>query len=120
MLHRTRIWSLQAIDEAERLAYKLSNVSWTCCQAFELKGYIFANDATSADGAQEYAVLRATRDCPELIQIESITFSWCNEGQALELIKAVCAGDFDSNELGKVERIRFEATSEHGFCIHCA
>jgi len=120
MLHRTRTWSLQAIDEAERLAYKLSNVSWTCCQAFALKGYIFANDATSADGAQEYAILRATRSCPGLIQIESITFSWCTEERALELIKAVCAGDFDGNGFCQVARDRFETVSEHSFCMHCA
>lgn len=120
MLHRTRIWSLQSIDEAERLAYKLSNISWTCCQAFELKGYIFANDSTSEDGAQEYAILRATRECPELVQIESITFSWCTEERALELIKAVCSGDFDGNGLGMVARIRFETAFEHCFCIHCA
>ncbi|MEQ1830718.1 MAG: hypothetical protein ABL921_32505 [Pirellula sp.] len=120
MLHRNRTWSLQAIDGAERLACKLSHVTWTCCQAFELKGYIFANDATSADGAQEYAILRATRDCPELIQIESITFSWCTEQGAFELIKAVCAGDFDGDGFCHVARDRFQTMSEHISCGHCA
>ena len=120
MLHRNRTWSLQAIDDAERLATKLSNVTWTCCQAFVLKGYIFANDATSADGAQEYAILRATQDCLELIQIESITFSWCTEERALELIKAVCAGEFDGEGFCNVARDRFQTISEHGLCGHCA
>jgi hypothetical protein len=120
MLHRNRIWSLQAVDGIERLAFKLSNVTWTCCQAFELKGYIFANDATSADGAQEYAILRATQDCPELIQIECITFSWCTEERALELIEAVCGGDFDADGFCKVARDRFQTMSEHVSCGHCA
>ena len=34
MLHRNRIWSLQSIGSRELLAYKLSHLTWTSCQAF--------------------------------------------------------------------------------------
>ena len=119
MLHDQRIWTVQTIDEAERLAYKLSHVTWSCCQAFELGGYIFANDAMSADGAQEYAILRDSGDPDGLIQIESITFSWCTEQRALELIKRTCAGDFDAGCYGILTRCRFQTASEHLSCSHC-
>ena len=119
MLHSSRIWSLETVDLAERLAFKLSNFTWTCCQAFELSGYIFANDATSVASAQEYAVLRRSPRCPDWFQIESITFSWCNELRALELIKLACAGEFDAESFCNVTDDRFQTFTEHVSCLHC-
>jgi hypothetical protein len=59
-----------------------------------LEGYLFLNDATSADGAQEYAVIRPLPN-GEYLQIESITFSWCRAQQALDYIRQVLAGEYD-------------------------
>jgi len=52
MWHSNRSWSLQTIDSRERLAFKLAHLTWTSCQAFQVDGYIFANDSTGPDGAQ--------------------------------------------------------------------
>ncbi|MFO0941569.1 MAG: hypothetical protein U0930_12475 [Pirellulales bacterium] len=119
MLHSLRMWGVQAIEWPESLACKLTNVIWPHCRAYELKGYIFANDTSLSGGTQEYAVLKPARSGNSLTQIESITFSYCTEQSALERIEAVCSGVFDGNVLGNVERIRFEAMFEHCFCIHC-
>ena len=86
------------------LPLELQVVSGT---AFELHGYLFANDSTCADGAQEYAVLRTSVDNDSLKEIESITFSWCSERRALELIHQVCSGDSDGANYGLMERERF-------------
>ena len=95
MLHSKRIWSVTAVESSMFLAQKLTQFTWTGCQAMELQGYLFANDSTSPDGAQEYAILKPHEDGGELVQIESITFSWCKEDRALELIDQICAGKFD-------------------------
>lgn len=120
MLHSNRIWSISAVASAEELAHKLVHYSWTGCQAFQLGSYLFANDSTPADGAQEYAVLRATGDGQELVQIESITFSWCTDVKALEILHRILAGDCDSIVYATVLRSRFQSASEHGVCFLCA
>ncbi len=87
MFHKTRTWKLAQFPNVI-LADKLSNNSWTLCQGFEskVKGVLFLNDSLSEDGAQEFAVVY-TENYTECIQIESITFSWCDEKEALKLIK---------------------------------
>ena len=120
MLHSNRSWSLQTIDTRERLAYKLARLTWTSCQAFQVQGYIFANDSTGPYGAQEYAVLRPIPDELKLVQIETITFSWCSEITALELIVQACVGNFDANRFEEIARSRFQTDAEHGRCPFCA
>lgn len=73
MIHAGRIYRLTPIAEAGDLVDKLVDRSWTLCSAFALGKLIFANDAFSEDGAQEYAVIRDGR------QIESIAFSWVED-----------------------------------------
>lgn len=119
MLHNKRIWSLIAVATAEELAHKLVHYTWTGCQSFGLHGYIFANDSTSADAAQEYAVLKRFSGEQELLQIESITFSWCDEIRSLALIQQVTAGDLDSIVYGRVSCDRFQTVQEHGHCPLC-
>ena len=120
MLHNNRVWGVYPAQSAEELATKLAQFTWTCCTAFELYGYLFANDATSGDGAQEYAVLKPHRVGDDLMQIESITFSWCTEVRALSLILRVLSGDFDSMRYGVIPRSRFQASHEHAVCPMCA
>lgn len=68
MLHKTRAWSLSTVETAEELAVKLTEMTWCGCSAFKLPDapYIFVNDSTSADGAQEYAILKpdGSECCP--------------------------------------------------------
>ncbi len=120
MLHRNRIWSLQSIGTRELLAYKLAHLSWTSCQAFGLEGYIFANDSTDPEGSQEYAVLKAYGNSSHLVQIESVTFSWCSEQRSLDLVKQACIGNFDHQRFGEIARSRFQTDAEHGRCPLCA
>jgi hypothetical protein len=120
MLHKRRVWSVAKVESPEDLAEKLTQHTWCCCNAFELQGYVFANDATSADGAQEYAVVMPVSHEIDFMQIESITFSWCSREKALELIGKVVAGEFDSDRYDRVHRRHFQTPAEHGRCGHCA
>lgn len=91
MLHTRRIWTVGNIQSEEDLAALLVDHTWCTCNGFRLKGYLFLNDATCADGAQEYAVIQESTGA----QIESITFSRCSYYRALELICEIVAGRYD-------------------------
>jgi hypothetical protein len=119
MFHSQRTWSIHSVTDADWLAEQLSNYTFVSCQAFEIGSYLLANDSTCADGAQEYAILRATTE-EMLIQIESITFSWCNHEKAREYIARIISGEFDSESYDRVMRSRFQSSSDHGHCFHCA
>lgn len=120
MLHKNRVWSISHVGSADELASKLAQFTWTGCSAFQLNQFIFANDSTSSDGAQEYAVLRpsSTLDCLE--QIESITFSWCSESRSLELILEIMARHCDLASWCHVSRSQFQTSDEHRVCYLCA
>jgi len=111
MLHKSRIWGKPSrIESAADLAEKLVEHTWTPCSAFEHAGLLFLNDSTSADGAQEYAIVKGRR------QIESITFGWCDQAKALSYIERLAKG-----ELGDpytTVRVRFHR--RHDSCRHCA
>jgi hypothetical protein len=117
MLHRKRIWSIAPAESAESLAEQLTQCTWCGCNGFALGGYLFVNDATCADGAQEYGVLRKRDD--RYVQIESITFSWMTAEKALDLIRRVLAGEFDDDRYGVVDARRIETAEEHGRCHLC-
>ncbi|MGI2907155.1 hypothetical protein [Tolypothrix sp. VBCCA 56010] len=86
MLHNKRTWTINEVSSPEQLAEKLTAHTWTGCTGFKLGNLLFLNDATSGDGAQEYAVV-ALYTNNDFLQIESITFSWCSYEQALAYIK---------------------------------
>lgn len=90
MMHKDRVWCVAPVESAAELANKLSQYSWCCCCGFELGDYLWLNDATGGDGAQEYAAVRKpTADDPHHRQVESITASWCSERQMLAYIKSI-------------------------------
>jgi hypothetical protein len=96
--------------------------SWTMCTGFRWRSLLFLNDATSGDGAQEYAVIREGVDGSE--QVESLTMSW---GITLEdFAKIVEQLDADPDEywdaIAAVTRVPFEPNLNHpeGSCAHCA
>jgi len=93
MMHTNRIWCIARVATAEELAEKLTQHTWCCCSGFELNGYVWLNDATCEDGAQEYAVVRKPTDAdPQYRQVESITASWCSQEQLLRYIQDVHSG----------------------------
>jgi hypothetical protein len=119
MFHGKRTWSVGPVESAEQLAEKLTQHTWTLCTAFELAGYLFLNDSTSEDGAQEFAVVKRMPG-GTLRQVESITFGWCSETQALDYIRRSIAGEFDRADYAKTVSPRLETPEEHGRCGHCA
>jgi hypothetical protein len=119
VFHRTRRWCVTPVASAEELAEKLTEHTWTLCTAFSLGGYLFLNDATSEDGAAEFAVLKMTTAGVH-IQIESITFSWCTRERALELIRQVLAGAFDAAGMFGPVKPRLDTPEQHGRCPLCA
>lgn len=119
MLHKTRTWGLSTVESAEELADRLTKMTWCGCSAFKLPNapYLFVNDSTSADGGQEYAILKP--DGPEFVQVESITFSWCSREKALEYIEQVVAGEFDNASYALRVSARIEPAERHLPCRYC-
>ncbi len=121
MLHDQRIWCVQQAQSPEELAKWLTEHTMCCCCGFELGGYLFLNDSTSADGAQEYGVCRKTASAgvPD-VQIESITFGWCGYEQGLRYIREILAGRYDSSDFTRPVRPRLQSPTQHGRCHFCA
>lgn len=119
MMHEQRIWSVTTIESAEELARTLTESSWTLCTAFEHRGYLFLNDATGADGAQEFAVVKRLGR-GNFLQVESITFGWCTFERALDHIRDVIAGRDDANDFATRVAPRLEPADRHGRCPLCA
>lgn len=126
MMHENRRWGVGPVASPEALAHMLTERTWTLCAGFYVVGhpdYLFLNDATSEDGAGEYGVIRGGLGAAQHVQIESITFSWCEYLEALALIRQVLAGEMDGNRfggLGRSIRLRLETVKEHGRCHRCA
>ena len=118
MLHSKRLWSITPAENADCLAKQLTQYTWCGCSGFRLGNYVFVNDTTCADGAQEFGVLREQAD--GFIQIESLTFSWMAEKDARTIIRRVLAGEFDNEQYGMVDASRLQTPEQHGRCHQCA
>ncbi|HET6416719.1 MAG TPA: hypothetical protein VFG22_10530 [Polyangiales bacterium] len=112
MIHDKRAFNIVTVRSAAALAKKLSEHTWTLCSGFSHGGYLFLNDSFSEDGAAEFAVVRES----DALQVESITFGWCNVEESLGYIKRAVAGEFDAAGHSKIELLN------HGDyrCYHCA
>ena len=95
MFHSDRAWSIEKVDR-EKLIEALANHSWCSCQGFECEVYLFLNDQTSPDGAGEWGVVKKDG----LRQVESITFSWCDEGEVRRYVEESLSGANDDTEWG--------------------
>ena len=120
MFHNDRVWCVTRVESAEDLARRLTQTVWTGCTAFALGDYVWLNDATSPDRGQEYAVIKRTGRNGNPIQVESITFSWCDYDEALGYIEQTLRGEDDGNDLAREVSPRLQAPEEHGPCCHCA
>jgi len=122
MLHANRTWCVSTVESAEELATKLSETTWCCCTAFQIAGhpsYLWLNDSTCEDGAQEYAVCKIEAS-GEVRQLESITFSWCHNDKALRFIRSTLEGADDANDWAHRVTPLIETPEQHGRCPHCA
>jgi len=121
MLHQERTWCVRTVASPEELAALLADKTWSCCTGFEIGGYLFLNDATCADGAQEYAIVKKpVGPGAPYVQIESLTASWMSRERLLEFICATLAGTYDDVEWAMPVSPRLEQTAEHARCCHCA
>jgi hypothetical protein len=110
MIHDKRGFYITDVSTPEALAEKLTKHSWTLCTGFRFKGYLFLNDSFSEDGAAEYAVVRES----DGVGVESITFGWCSEADALRYINQIIDGP---NTEYKVVNVR---KHPQGSCHLCA
>ena len=118
MMHKMRVHSVGTVDTARHLAEKLTGTTWCLCTGFSLEGhpdYLWLNDATSEDGAAEFGIVRRTAD--GFLQVESVTYSWMTNGEALKSIEAALAGEFDAQ--GWAVTIRLDEAPKHR-CHLCA
>lgn len=121
MFHKKRTWCVTSAGTSEDVARLLTQTTWTLCTAIELRGYLFLNDSTSEDGAQEFAVVKVPDQAGgQHVQVESITFGWCNYDRALGYIQRALAGEFDAYDFARAVEPQLESAAEHGRCRHCA
>lgn len=116
MLHQKRVWAVSEVASPEELAEKLTSMTWCLCNGFKLDGMLFLNDATSENGAQEYAIVREL----DYQQIESVTFSWIDQPQALKIIRAAVENRLSDAGYGQIPFWNLQDHSEHGRCRLCA
>jgi hypothetical protein len=118
MMHTSRRWCVWPATDADTLGQELTQRTRTLCTAFAPADYLFLNDATSENGAQEYAVLKRQRD-GTFRQIESITFGgWCTVDEARSYVREILAGQYD--EAGVTVSPRLETWEQHRRCHCCA
>lgn len=118
MWHRRRRWQVSLVDSAEELTDKLTRFTWTPCTGFQVRGspYLFLNDATSPDGAQEWAIVLGEGEA--FPQVESITFSWCQPFEAREYVAKALAGRY-AYLYDLIDPKQVETPDPHGSCRHC-
>jgi hypothetical protein len=117
MMHRRR-WSVTDIATPEQLAAELKRCTWCLCAGFRIGHYLFLNDSTSEDGAQEYAVVLLSDQGS--VQIESVTVSWTTQEKLLDLIREALSGHWDRNDFAQIVDVRMDASAHHGRCHLCA
>lgn len=119
-LHKNRVWSVEDRTNAAELAHDLTNMSWCLCNGFRIGSYLILNDATSEDGAQEYAVIREAT----MQQVESWTVGWMTEEQAYEVLVRLLAGAYDDETWvtpgPAIHAKQVQTPAEHGTCWCCA
>jgi hypothetical protein len=123
MMHSHRRFCVGSVESAEELAHMLTERTWCLCCGFYVQGhenYLFLNDATCEDGALEIAVIAGGLGAEQHVQIESITFSWCEFETALKYVQDALAGRMDRNDFARPVTLRLETPEQHQRCPLCA
>jgi hypothetical protein len=93
MLHKSRVWGEPVETDLDTFAKQVTTRDWTVCTAWKVGDYVFVNDASSGDGAQEYAVLIEDED-GQWFQVESWTCSWMTPDRVRELYAKLPESDW--------------------------
>jgi hypothetical protein len=109
VIHKNRPFKIAPVESFALLAEKLTEHDWTTCSGFSCGTLTLLNDAFSADGAQEYAVIKDGR------QIESLTCSWMKAPQLQAMLEKLDA-EGSTVDLGPLEIVPHCA----GYCSRCA
>ena len=121
-MHSRRVWCLSSVESPQALAHMLTQHTWTLCSAFFVAGredYVFLNDSTSEDGAGEFSIVKHLPD-GSFLQVESVTFSWCDEAKGRTFIEEALAGKYDGYDFARLVKPIIQAAQEHGRCHLCA
>lgn len=54
------------------------------------------------------------------LQVESITFSWCDYDESVEHIQRTLRGEDDGNDFAHEVAPVLQTPEQHGRCCHCA
>jgi len=116
-MHKQRIFKVSDVFRGESLspatlARALVQHSWTLCSGFRIGHLLFLNDATSEDGAQEYAVFDERLGK----QVESLTCSWFEEEDLERAIVKLLAGEGGCEPWGATPSL----AHAEGSCTRCA
>lgn len=126
MLHNgKRSFKAVPVSSAEELAHEVTRATWVLCTGFRLGDLLFLNDSFTEDSSAEYAVIQLPENTETLPnttvigkQIESITFGWCTEQEALENIKALPSVPYDTLKITSIQIRIHVPKGEH--CPECA
>ena len=120
MFNPDRRFNVVAVEDPNELARKLTRQTWTGCTGFQHAGYLFLNDSTGPDGAQEFAVFKKEPEASgKYVQIEGVTFGWMGAAEALQTIRGIARGEYD-NVMCVEHDLTIESPRYHGRCRHCA
>ena len=136
-LHK-RKWCVEDVPDAETMAHELKrHASLTLCTGFRLHGYLFLNDATHEDGAQDdgtslmrctlraqrvFVVPSAVLKEATFVQIESLTVSWMSFNDLRATIQAIVTGADDDQALATFVSVtpdQIQTPAQHGRCGYC-
>jgi hypothetical protein len=118
MLHKDRVWCLRALADASELVENLHRRCCTLCTGLRLGSYLFLNDATHEDGAQEFGVVKDLGG-GQYLQLESWTVSWMTADRLREEVIDCLAGKLDELGLGGPVTPTIQTPQEHGRCQLC-
>ena len=108
MMHINRKFNVMKLESFKALAKILFNGTQCLCTGFQLGYFIFLNDSTSEDGAQEYAVIKHG------VQIDSLTVSWMeSERELSDSFNGLAT--IPSPMVSKIENIKLDYGPYH----HC-
>ena len=122
-MHPRRRFCVSSVATAEELARMLTERTWTLCSGFYVEGhetYLFLNDSTCEDGAGEFSVIRGGLGADQQLQVESITFSWCDFDRGLAFIQSALSGGMDDNDFARPVTLQLETPEQHKRCHLCA
>ena len=114
MFHDDRTWCVRPDGTPEDVALQVTRRTWPACTAFAIRGYLILNDSLPEDGSTDYAVVkRPAEGGGAFVQIASLTLGFFSYENALDRLRRVLAGDYDTPAAFRAVEPRLETAYEH-------